>query len=104
MPDHIHTLISPFDPDELISVFSNLIKRFVRSELVGRAASLGDWEWQEGCFDRLLRKTESIEEKWMYMRKNPVRGGLVTQWNDWPYQVGLDSPTEPVGLQEQNGA
>jgi len=43
----------------------------------------------EGGFDRLLRTDESAQEKWAYMRLNPVRAGLVKRPEDWPYQTGL---------------
>jgi putative transposase len=48
------------------------------------------WNWQLGCFDRLLRVDESLHEKWLYVRENPVRAGLVEHWKDWPYQIGFD--------------
>ena len=49
------------------------------------------WRWMEGGFDRLLRGEESPQEKWQYMRLNPVRAGLVKRPEDWPYQMGLGS-------------
>ena len=45
----------------------------------------GKWEWQQGGFDRLLRTSESVHEKWNYIRENPVRAALVTHWKHWPY-------------------
>ena len=36
-------------------------------------------------FDRLLRSDESYESKWLYVRDNPVRAGLVDAAEDWPY-------------------
>ena len=47
------------------------------------------WQWQPGGFDRLLRTSESVQEKWNYIRENPVRAGLVAQWKQWPYQRGF---------------
>ncbi len=41
--------------------------------------------WQEGFFDHLLRHDESLDQKWAYVRENPVRAGLVARWEDWPY-------------------
>jgi hypothetical protein len=38
----------------------------------------------------LLRSDESAEQKWQYMRENPVRAGLVQEWSDWPYRIGLE--------------
>jgi|SRR5205823_8455213 len=45
--------------------------------------------WQSGGFDRLLRTSESIHEKWNYIRENPVRAGLVQHWKQWPYRKGF---------------
>jgi len=37
----------------------------------------------------LLRTSESIHEKWQYIRENPVRAGLVQHWKQWPYRYGF---------------
>jgi hypothetical protein len=37
-------------------------------------------------FDHVLRNDESYSQKWEYVRKNPVRAGLVQRTDDWPYQ------------------
>jgi putative transposase len=42
--------------------------------------------WQPGFSDHLLRNDESYSQKWEYVQENPVRAGLVQQWNHWPYQ------------------
>jgi putative transposase len=42
--------------------------------------------WQPGFFDHALRNDESYIQKWEYVRENPVRGGLVSLADDWPYQ------------------
>ncbi len=42
--------------------------------------------WQDGFFDHLLRHNESYREKWCYVRDNPVRKGLVANWDAWPYR------------------
>ncbi len=83
MPDHIHMLAAPGDRDASIKNAVAAIKRW------SRAGDL-DWKWQEGCFDRLLRRDESAHAKWLYMRENPVRAGLVDCWSNWPYQIGLE--------------
>ena len=41
--------------------------------------------WQRGFFDHVLRTDESYAQKWNYVRENPVRAGLVTKADDWPY-------------------
>ena len=83
MPDHLHVIVAPEDREAKVGNFSGAFKRWIREEL---SAS---WEWQRGCFDRLLRSDESLDEKWRYLQENPGRAGLVSNSGDWPYQIGL---------------
>jgi putative transposase len=46
--------------------------------------------WQREYWDRQLRRVESYEEKWLYVKRNPVRHGYVTRSDDWPYQGELN--------------
>jgi REP element-mobilizing transposase RayT len=81
MPDHLHVIVSPKDDREAkVGNASAAIKRWMRQEL--KAA----WRWQSGSFDRLLRSEESLGEKWLYLEENPVRAGLVSRWQDWPFR------------------
>src|SRR5947207_14357728 len=56
MPDHVHLLAAPNNRDARVGEVSAGIKRAVRRRV--QAA----WQWQTGCFDRLLRSDESAEE------------------------------------------
>jgi putative transposase len=42
--------------------------------------------WQSGFFDHLIRHSESYAQKWEYVRQNPVRAGLVSNCDKWPWQ------------------
>jgi len=42
--------------------------------------------WQRSFWDTQLRKEERYSEKWEYVRQNPLRKGLVSRPEDWPYQ------------------
>ena len=85
MPDHLHVIVSPTDArDAKLGNFSAALKRWIRRELNA------GWDWEPGCFDRLLRSEESLHEKWLYVQDNPVRAGLVKRSTDWPYRIGLD--------------
>ncbi|NQU10228.1 transposase [bacterium] len=88
MPDHLHLLAAPSDRDEAVGNLSGALKRWLRQELNA------PWQWQPGCFDHLLRSSESAQAKWEYMRENPVRGDLVRDWRDWPYTIGFAPPTD----------
>jgi putative transposase len=50
-----------------------------------KTASFPAPHWQKGFFDHMIRSHESYDEKWMYVRNNPVRAGLVLSAEDWPY-------------------
>lgn len=84
MPDHAHFVITPAE-DRGLSVgdFATGFKGILRKRL-----PLQNWEWQRGCFDRLLRSSDSAQQKWLYLEQNPVRAGLVKQVSDWPYYLG----------------
>ena len=86
MPDHLHVIVAPMENrNAKLGNFSGALKRWMRQELNASC------KWQPGCFDRLLRSDESLQDKWLYVQENPVRAGLVTHWKDWPYQIGLDN-------------
>jgi REP element-mobilizing transposase RayT len=91
MPDHAHFLVAPRERDLTVGDFSNAVKRLWRRKLTTRqgASGMSRWEWQPGCFDRLLRSDESASRKWEYIRENPVRAGLVACWEQWPFSIGF---------------
>jgi REP element-mobilizing transposase RayT len=85
MPDHLHAIVAPTrDREAKLGNFSGAIKRWMREDLNG------SWKWQRGSFDRLLRSGESLQDKWLYVEENPVRAGLVSRWEDWPYRYESD--------------
>ena len=83
MPDHSHWIVSPVE-DRGLSVgdFSTGFKRVLRKTLSSQS-----WEWQRGCFDRLLRSDENLRNKWIYVQNNPVRQRFVQKAEDWPYYL-----------------
>ena len=76
MPDHWHALIA-------------------FPELARMEKSIRDWKryvakkakvtWQDGFFEHRLRSRQSADEKWHYILQNPVRRGLISDANEWPY-------------------
>ena len=76
MPDHLHGLIS-FPADQaMVGVFAAW-KEFTAKQL--------GLNWQRDFFDHRLRNAESLREKADYILANPVRRGLVTRAEEWPY-------------------
>lgn len=79
MPDHVHLFCSPIDEDVPIEQWITFWKRRFR-RYVGADAP----QFQSGAFHHRLRQDESYEQKWEYVRANPVRAGLVQNPDDWP--------------------
>jgi REP element-mobilizing transposase RayT len=43
------------------------------------------FQWQRDFFEHRLRDNESFLERLDYVLQNPVRAGLVADWEDWPF-------------------
>ena len=83
MPDHIHLFIGFGADSTSVSAWMKSLKNAISKTL--RNADFCGPHWQRGFFDHLIRSQESYDEKWLYVRDNPVRAGLVRSAEDWPY-------------------
>jgi putative transposase len=81
MPDHVHLFVRGSDDFQLGRWIGMLKQRLGKQIQTLRSTPT----WQRGFFDHLLRSDESYSKKWNYVRENPVRAGLVTNADDWPY-------------------
>jgi REP element-mobilizing transposase RayT len=91
MPDHLHVFVA-LGRELTVSRWVKGLKRCLSDALqhaghepavLGKSKLSGFW--QPGAFDHLLRGVESYEQKWHYVWQNPVRAGLVSRPEDWPY-------------------
>lgn len=89
MPDHLHLLVSGADGKSDLKKFISLFKQ-----------KSGYWFkknhnenlWHVSYYDHILRKEESIESVAMYILRNPVRKGLVSDFREYSFSktfVGL---------------
>lgn len=92
MPDHVHLFVRfGLAAEATLGAWIKGLKRTLDAVLRDQAAPLALREqqqrsfWQPGFHDHLLRSDESYGEKWNYVWENPVRAGLVTRAEDWPY-------------------
>jgi putative transposase len=84
MPDHVHFFCRDVGSARSLSDFIGGFK-----QLSTRNAWTAGWDgklWQAEFFDHLLRSGESYEQKWNYVRHNPVRAGLCASPDDWAHQ------------------
>jgi putative transposase len=80
MPNHVHLFVRG-SADFLLGRWVAGLKRVVAAAVAG-----GRSIWQRGFFDHVIRSGESYRAKWEYVRQNPVRAGLASDADDWPFQ------------------
>ena len=93
MPDHIHLFLCfGIACKTTLRTWIKGLKRELdcillsrRHEPVKRPSQKLSSFWQPGFHDHLLRSNESYAAKWDYVFQNPVRSGLVSRTEDWPY-------------------
>jgi putative transposase len=84
MPDHVHFFATPEIEAKSLSAFIRDWKKWTTRQL--HSAGIGrPLVWQAEFFDHVLRSADSYDEKWRYVRENPVRAGLVSAAEAWPY-------------------
>ncbi|MBN8456729.1 MAG: IS200/IS605 family transposase [Verrucomicrobia bacterium] len=78
MPDHLHALISLTwkKGDGLSKVLADW-KRFT-----ARTCGI---VWQRDFHDHRIRSESDHQDKWAYIRENPVRKGMVACYEEWPH-------------------
>jgi len=83
MPDHLHLFVCIPPGDMRLSMWMKSLKNTLSKHW--RTGNIEAPHWQKGFFDHLLRSGESHAEKWKYVRENPVRAGIVSKAEAWPY-------------------
>lgn len=96
MPDHVHFFCKPEYESKTLSQFMGAWKSWSsrRAHDLPRpqsATAATTPLWQREFFDQMLRSSESYSEKWNYVFENPVRAGLVTRAEDWPYAGEIET-------------
>jgi putative transposase len=82
MPDHLHLLATPQGGADLSRILGQYERYVTRTAWThGVVGAL----WQRSYHDHVLRKQEAAAEVVAYIVNNPVRAGLVAQWEEWPW-------------------
>ncbi len=88
MPDHVHLIFTPLETqnqeaysfEEIVGAIKGASSHSV-NKLLKRRGLL----WQDESFDHVIRHAESLQAKIEYVRQNPVRKGLVSKPEDYPW-------------------
>jgi REP-associated tyrosine transposase len=95
MQDHVHFFCRPERDAKSLSDFVGSWKSYASRKINAlgrpRSAPAATTLWQREFFDHVLRSNESYSQKWNYIRDNPVRAGLVSSADDWPYAGEIET-------------
>jgi REP element-mobilizing transposase RayT len=80
--NHVHLLITPAVD---LARITHSLKRFTAREANRILALTGKRFWQEESYDRLVRDDVEFQRIQRYIEHNPVRAGLVTVPEEYPW-------------------
>ena len=88
MPDHVHLVLTPFD-----ATLAAILRRVKSASAyrVNRDLLRTGPLWRRESFDHILRSNEGLRKKCEYVLQNPVRAGLVSTWESYPWHWRADS-------------
>ena len=95
MPNHVHLIAAPHDPDGLTRAISEVHRRY--SQMINRRF---DWKghlWQTRYASCPMDQTHLLAAA-RYIERNPVRAGLVKKSEDWSWS----SARHHLGIQNDH--
>ena len=93
MPDHLHLILEGSDEK------SNLLKAiyfFKQKTGFWLSKNMRQFCWQKDFYDHIHRKDEDLKKQIRYILDNPVRAGLVKNWEEYPFKGSLDYDLEDI--------
>ena len=84
MPDHVHLFAQPGLGARSLADWMRTWKS-IAAVRINRVLHRCEPVWQPDYFDRYLRSSDDYRQKWEYVAMNPVRKGLVSRPDDWPF-------------------
>jgi putative transposase len=87
MPEHVHLLLSEPERGTLARALQSLKSASARMARGARAERNGATTpfWQTRYFDRYMRDYDEFSEKLRYIHRNPVKRGLCSAPEQWPW-------------------
>jgi REP-associated tyrosine transposase len=87
MPDHVHIILTLFDDHRSGNQLSDVMKSIkgVSARNIKLLLRRRQHVWLDESFDHVLRMNERSRAKYEYVCDNPVRAGLVTSADEYPW-------------------
>ena len=84
MPNHVHLVVSLPDDAPFLSTTLQHLKRYTARQANQQLGRTGQF-WQRETYDHVVRSPQEMTRIIAYVVNNPVKAGLVANWEDWPY-------------------
>jgi REP element-mobilizing transposase RayT len=89
MADHVHMIFTPLVNDQAMEIYSlaeimDAVKG-ASAHKINKALGRKGRVWQPESFDHVLRSSENLDAKIIYVMENPVRAGFVRNATDYPW-------------------
>ena len=88
MPNHVHLVCTSLLQEDgtwrpLYRILQSLKRHTARraNEILDRRGSF----WQAESYDHVARDSAELERIVQYVIDNPVKAGLVSEWESWPW-------------------
>jgi putative transposase len=102
MPDHLHFVVRPTAQSALIANAGargllpqgmmeqvGEFKRYTTTQVWWKQSGTGPL-WQRSSYDRILWRSDAVEDACAYVLNNPVRKRFVEKWDEYPYSAIVD--------------
>jgi putative transposase len=83
MPDHVHILMKGTREDSDTYRVMRVFKQ--KTGFLFSKAGFGI-VWQKDFYDHILRTESDFSNQLQYILENPVRGGLASRWQEYPFK------------------
>ncbi len=83
MPNHVHVLIEVATGWSLLEILHSW--RSFSAKKANRVLGRSGQFWMKEYYDRFIRNDEHFANALAYIRMNPVKAGLVSKCEDWPW-------------------
>jgi len=88
MPNHVHLVCTPLEKSDgtyhSLTAILHSLKRYTARE-ANRILGRGGAFWQAESYDHVVRDEREFRRIIAYVLNNPVKAGLVSTWEEWPW-------------------
>jgi REP element-mobilizing transposase RayT len=93
MPDHQHIMVTGTRAD---SDIWKVIVSYKQKTGFWMSTNKPGMRWQKGFYDHIIRVNRDVTTQVRYILDNPVRKGLVSSWEEYPFKGSIGCRLEII--------